>query len=202
MTRLKTSTWFLVLAAATAGCSGTEALDLSTSGAARIASSTTPTRSPETTASPAAGDIISTTLTDQSSVGALPGQSMAAISPASRIQFAPVIGAAAETVQPLSNRLALRAGQRGLAISPTGQSAPFIVKGYFSTVSDEKGTTIIFVWDVLDPAGNRLHRIQGQEKATGSGEGWGAVTSANMDAVADRTIEELATWLQAGHART
>ncbi|WEX07891.1 hypothetical protein [Chelativorans sp. AA-79] len=189
MARLKTAAWILALAAAAAGCSGTDAIDLSA--APRDSGSRT-----------APGAATTTTLSDQSTVGAQTGQQVAAVARDARIEFAPVIGAAPETVSPLSSRLSSRAGQRGLTITPEAQGATLVVKGYFSTISDEKGTSVIFVWDVLDPAGNRLHRIQGQEKATGTGEGWTAVTGANMEAIADRTIDELAAWLQGGQARS
>jgi len=54
------------------------------------------------------------------------------------------------------------------------------------------------IWDVLDPAGNRLHRIQGQQKVTGGdGTGWTAVSAADMRAVADTTASQLTAWLSA-----
>jgi len=196
MTRLKTTACLLVLAATAAGCSATDTLDVSSSSSA----SAGPAAS---SALPAPTSTGNTVLTGQSTVGAQGGQSVAAIARDARVQFAPVIGAAAEAVSPLSSRLTARAGQRGLTITPQADGATHIVKGYFSTISDEGGTTVIFVWDVLDPAGNRLHRIQGQEKARGgSGEGWLAVTPATMEAIADRTVDELAGWLQGGQTQS
>ena len=50
-----------------------------------------------------------------------------------------------------------------------------------------------------DPSGNRLHRIEGQQKAPpGKGEGFAAVTEGTMKTIADQTIDQLATWLSAG----
>ena len=47
-----------------------------------------------------------------------------------------------------------------------------------------------------DPSGNRLHRINGQQKApAGSGEGWAAVPPATMQAIADSTVDQLTSWL-------
>jgi len=59
---------------------------------------------------------------------------------------------------------------------------------------------VIYVWDVLDPAGNRLHRIQGQQGASGKGEGWAAVPPATMQAIADQTVDQLMIWLAAAAA--
>ncbi len=66
-------------------------------------------------------------------------------------------------------------------------------------MSEGGSTTVIYVWDVLDPGGNRLHRIQGQAKAKGRGEGWAAVPPAIMQAIADRTIDDFAQWLSTQH---
>ncbi|TKD15799.1 MAG: hypothetical protein E5W98_33445, partial [Mesorhizobium sp.] len=83
-----------------------------------------------------------------------------------------------------------------------GQTPTHVLKGYFSTMSEGKDTTVIYVWDVYDPAGNRLHRINGQQKApsVNGGEGWAAVAPETMQAIADQTIDQFATWLggQAG----
>ena len=197
MTRLKTTACLLVLAAIAAGCSATDSLDVSSSSATSAGTAAT-------SATPGPAGNGSALQTGQSTVGAPgAGQTVAAIAGNARVQFAPVIGAAAEAVPSLSSRLTARAAQRGLTITPQTDGATHIVKGYFSTISDEGGTTVIFVWDVLDPAGNRLHRIQGQEKARGgSGEGWVAVTPETMEAIADRTVDELATWLQGGQTQS
>lgn len=122
---------------------------------------------------------------------------VAAINTNARVQFAPAIGVSAEAVPTLSARLRARAGQRGIAVAPSNDpSTTHVMKGYFSAFTDGGETTVIYVWDVLDGSGNRLHRIQGQQKQIGStGEGWAAVTAPTMEAIADRTIDELAVWL-------
>jgi hypothetical protein len=124
------------------------------------------------------------------------GGPVSAISTPSRIQFAPIVGSTVEAATPLTQELAKRARERGIGIAGSGGTgATHILKGYFSAMSDGGSTTVIYVWDVLDPAGNRLHRIQGQAKAEGNGDGWSAVPPATMQAIADRTIDEFAQWL-------
>nr|WP_127521739.1 hypothetical protein [Mesorhizobium sp. Z1-4] len=145
-------------------------------------------------ASPA-GTQTESTLFSNSSVAATPSR-VAAINSSARIQFAPAIGVSAEAVPPLAARLRARAAQRGVTVAGAGgPSATHVLKGYFSAFSDKGETTVIYVWDVLDPAGNRVHRIQGQQKDAGKGDGWAAVTTPTMEAIADRTIDELALWL-------
>ncbi|WP_187972241.1 hypothetical protein [Aquibium microcysteis] len=114
-----------------------------------------------------------------------------------RMEFAPVVGATVDAVTPLSRRLSLQAPQRGIEIVPGG-AAPgeYLVKGYLSAIGDGGETIVIFVWDVLDTAGNRLHRIQGQERvaARAGADPWRSVPSATMEQIADRTIGEIVAW--------
>jgi len=126
---------------------------------------------------------------------AAPG--VAAIAAQARIEFAPVVGAEASRLQSLSARLAARAAQRGLTLVGADGAPTHVLKGYFSAFTDNGDTAVIYVWDVLDRAGNRVNRIQGQQKApTAPGlDGWSAVTPAVMEAIADRTIDDLAAWL-------
>ncbi|HWK14719.1 MAG TPA: hypothetical protein VNS02_10010 [Rhizobiaceae bacterium] len=131
---------------------------------------------------------------------ATPPPAVAAIAPGSaRVFVAPVVGAAENAATPLAQQLSVRATERGIALVPAGTAnATHMLKGYFSAFTEGSQTTVIYVWDVLDPSGNRLHRIQGQEKESGGGgEGWSAVTQRTMQAIADRTIDDLTAWLAA-----
>lgn len=126
-----------------------------------------------------------------------PASQIAAINTNARVQFAPAIGVSADAVPTLASRLRARAAQRGVGVATANDpAATHVMKGYFSAFTEGDETTVIYVWDVLDPAGNRLHRIQGQQKQPGSnGEGWASVTAPTMESIADRTIDELAVWL-------
>jgi hypothetical protein len=126
-----------------------------------------------------------------------PAQSAAALSK-TRLQIAPIVGASVEAATPLTAELQTRARQRGITLAGSAdQAATHVLKGYFSTMTEGKDTTVIYVWDVYDPAGNRLHRINGQQKAASvnAAEGWPAVAPATMQAIADQTIDQFAAWL-------
>ena len=126
-----------------------------------------------------------------------PAQSAAALSK-TRLQIAPIVGASVEAATPLTAELQTRARQRGITLAgSTDQTATHVLKGYFSTMTEGKDTTVIYVWDVYDPAGNRLHRINGQQKAASvsGAEGWPAVAPATMQAIADQTIDQFSAWL-------
>ena len=144
-------------------------------------------------------------LQSENEVGAVPMQptsanATAALNPGvaarTRLRFDPIVGATVQVATPLTERLAQRARARGIALAGNADPATtHVLKGYFSTLTEGGQTTVIYVWDVYDDAGNRLHRINGQQKASGSGEGWTAVPPATMQAIADSTMDQLASWL-------
>jgi hypothetical protein len=117
-----------------------------------------------------------------------------------RLRFDPIVGATVDMATPLTERLAQRARARGIRLAGSADpSTTHVLKGYFSTLTEGGQTTVIYVWDVYDPAGNRLHRINGQQKApAGGGEGWAAVPPATMQTIADSTIDQLGSWLAGG----
>lgn len=136
------------------------------------------------------------TQTATSSIGA-PG---APISTSARVQIAPIVGASVEAATPLTERLAVRARERGIRLAGSADAtATHVLKGYFSALTEGNETTIVYVWDLYDPAGTRLHRINGQHKVRISGgEGWNSVPPAAMQTIADSTIDQLSSWLS-GH---
>lgn len=115
------------------------------------------------------------------------------------IRFLPIIGAPVQAVTPLSRQLGAEARSHGLTIkSSSDTSSDHILKGYFSAFADETQTTIVYVWDVLDANGSRLHRIQGQQKVEGTGaEPWAQVPASAMQSIARATIEEYLRWRDA-----
>lgn len=142
----------------------------------------------------------STTTTGLPPAPAATGQSgpVAAIGSNERIQVAPIVGSTVEAVTPLTERLALKAKERGIRLAGSSDSSvTHVLKGYFSAITEGRQTTVIYVWDVLDPAGNRLHRIQGQQKvaAAAGRDGWASVPAETMQAIADQTVDQLTQWL-------
>jgi hypothetical protein len=126
---------------------------------------------------------------------------VAAASPAAAtgtIRFLPIIGAPVQAVTPLSKQLGAEARAHGLTIKgaadPTSQH---ILKGYFSALKDGDQTTVVYVWDVLDNSGNRLHRIQGQDTVPGAAADlWSAVPAATMQGIATKSIDAYLSWRQ------
>lgn len=115
------------------------------------------------------------------------------------IRFLPIIGAPVQAVTPLSRQLGMRARAAGLTIRPSGDtSSEHILKGYLSAFPDGGNVTVVYVWDILDNAGTRLNRIQGQQKVPGGGnDPWASVPSATMEAIAGETIDAYMEWRHA-----
>ncbi len=151
-------------------------------GAAQPAA-TTPTGTAPATGAPAA---------PQRSAGLKPG----------KLHIAPIVGAPVNVVTPLTHRINDDAKAKGIELAGNNDpSAAYVMKGYFSVLSEDNQTTVLYVWDVLDASGNRLHRIQGQEKVPGAAaDSWSVVPASAMQAIADRTMQEYSTWLAANRA--
>ena len=129
-------------------------------------------------------------------------QQTAALAPSSgsgSIRFLPIIGAPVQAVTPLSRQLGAEARAKGLTIrASTDNSAENILKGYFSAFADGAKVNIIYVWDVLDANGARLHRLQGQETIAARGaDPWAAVTDTTMQQIAAKTLNDYLAWKQA-----
>lgn len=109
------------------------------------------------------------------------------------VQFLPVVGAPPNTVASLSKALSDSAAANGIAIAPSeGPAAPLRLKGYLSALDEGSRTVVVYVWDVVDPAGNRVSRIQGQERIAGTAaDPWSNVGDAALQAIASRTMAEI-----------
>jgi hypothetical protein len=112
------------------------------------------------------------------------------------IRFLPIIGAPLDAVKPLSQELGNAARSSGLTILPSSdRAADNILKGYLSAFEDGNSVNIVYVWDVLDSAGNRLHRLQGQQVADKQGsDPWSAANSPLMQEIARSTIASYVEW--------
>lgn len=112
------------------------------------------------------------------------------------VQFLPVVGTPPAVAEMLSAALGAEAAKAGIGIAPSdAPTTPLRLKGYFSALGEGSETVVVYVWDVVDPAGNRLHRIQGQERAPGARpdtDPWMGVGEATLGAIARRTMGELA----------
>jgi hypothetical protein len=99
----------------------------------------------------------------------------------------------------LEDSLQKFAATRNLAIVSYGDAtATYRLEGYISAVGDVNRVLLVYVWDIFDADGSRIHRISGQEPARGGGvDPWTAVTVQLIDDAARETIDALADWARA-----
>ncbi len=119
--------------------------------------------------------------------------------PASEATFAfdPIAGAPGNTIDDLSRKIGDTAREEGLTlVRRSGVQATYRVKGHLSAVGNNTASTVIYVFDVYDTAGRRLHRFSGQETGSAvSADPWSGVDSDALDLVARRTVLALKAWL-------
>ena len=99
----------------------------------------------------------------------------------------------------LDDSLKKFAATRNLTIVPLGdRAATYRLEGYISAVGDVNRVLLVYVWDIYDAAGKRIHRLSGQEPASGGGaDPWSAVSIALIEDAARQTIDALADWARA-----
>lgn len=116
--------------------------------------------------------------------------------PDAKFAFVEITGAPSTHVIDFSRALDVEAAARNLTIVPEGDpSATYLVKGYLSAIGDRGGTLLVYVWDVTDTSGRRLHRVTGQEPSGGSStDPWQGIGGEAVRTVAARTIDDLVAW--------
>jgi hypothetical protein len=117
--------------------------------------------------------------------------------PDARFAFAQIAGVPSTHVTEFSRALNREAEARHLTIVPEGDpSATYVVKGYLSAIGDRSGAVLVYVWDVTDTNGRRLHRVTGQEPTDSGGvDPWQGIGDEAVRTVAERTIDDLVSWV-------
>lgn len=117
-----------------------------------------------------------------------------------KFAFAPVTGAPATVLINISAALGREAYAQQMTLVPVDDPAvTYTVKGYLSAVGDASGTIVVYVWDVLDRSGRRVHRVSGQQQAAGAQrDPWSSVDNATASDIARQTIEAMVAWGKSG----
>lgn len=111
------------------------------------------------------------------------------------IQLASVLGAPSQAIRYLTVRMIERGPSKKLTIvenmAPDGS---YTMRGFLSTSPEQGRTFVYYSWDISNREGVALNRLTGRQPATGKGEGWAAVTQADMEAIADQTLDSFSAW--------
>jgi hypothetical protein len=119
---------------------------------------------------------------------------------AARFSLGHISGAPEDVAITTTNTLTSQAKTRNLNFTATDDpTATYHLRGYLSAVGDREGTILVYVWDVFDSKGVRLHRISGQERGSGtSSDPWGGIKDSTIQSAARDTIDDLVAWAGSG----
>ncbi len=114
-----------------------------------------------------------------------------------RFAFVQINGAPATQKMAFEKAIDREALARKLnVVEANDPTATYVVKGYLSAIGDSGGTLLVYVWDVTDLTGKRLHRVSGQEPASGSSsDPWSGINEDAVTTAASRTIDDLIAWI-------
>ena len=84
-----------------------------------------------------------------------------------------------------------------VAVANGGERSDFTLRGYMVATKEKSGTKISYIFDLTDPAGKRVNRIQGEEMAQGGDarDLWSALTPDLTQRITDKTATSLAAAL-------
>lgn len=111
--------------------------------------------------------------------------------------FEPFTGAPGNIADELAKKIGNEARSQGLVlVRRIGAPATYRVNGYLAATGEPSSATVFYVFDVVDAGGRRLKRISGTETISGtSGDPWEAVGSSTLERIANRSMVEMAAWL-------
>jgi len=116
---------------------------------------------------------------------------------AAKFAIVEINGAPTTQRMAMSRALEAAAAERKINLVPEADpSATYLIKGYLSAITDTAGGSLVYVWDVADSSGKRLHRVTGRE-ATGGGsfDPWSKINDEALGSAAESTIDDLANWI-------
>ncbi len=116
-----------------------------------------------------------------------------------RFAFTKVTGGPGDLLTTFNDSIKSGAKARKLTIvAEDDPNLTYKVKGYISAVGGPTGTVLVYVFDVLDVRGVRIHRISGQELGAGTqSDPWAGIKDGTVKAAAQHAIDDLAAWVNA-----
>jgi hypothetical protein len=116
-----------------------------------------------------------------------------------RFAFGSITGIPGRYFQSFSAALDHAAVAKKLTLARPGEQATYVIKGYVSAVSDPTETTLVYVFDVVDASGHRIHRISGKERGRQAGaDPWSGITGETVAEAAKHAVDSLAEWVKTG----
>ena len=125
-----------------------------------------------------------------------PGTPPAATS--QRFAVAAVFGAPDNVAKQMQTSITGALQKSSLAVSQNpADKADYTLRGYVVSAREKAGVKVSYIWDVTDPAGQRLNRITGEEvvAAAQGRDPWSAVTPQVIETISAKTATQVSTWM-------
>ena len=124
----------------------------------------------------------------------------ATTSQVAKIQIAPIIGSPDNVARDLAAQLTTAIERNRLTVAKAPNvTAEYTLRGYIVASREKTGSKISYIWDITDPAGKRIKRLEGEELAPGAGKDpWSSVTPQIVQRIADKAAAQIASAIPAG----
>lgn len=136
---------------------------------------------------------------DQGPSTALATPPAAAATAAAKVAVAPVIGAPDSVAKQMQASLGTALGRSNVTVAQNATDrADYTLRGYVVSAREKAGVKVSYIWDVTDPAGQRVNRITGEEMIAGAQanrDPWSAVTPQVIDTISNKTAGQVAAWM-------
>ncbi len=115
----------------------------------------------------------------------------------SKVAVAPIMGAPDAVSKDVGGLLGSSLERQRVSVSKDGERPDYTLRGYMVATRERASTKIAYIFDLTDPAGKRVNRIQGEEMAQGGDakNPWSAITPEVAQRITDKTATSLSTAL-------
>ncbi len=133
----------------------------------------------------------------QSATQVAPSQPETSSVSQSRIGVAAVMGAPDAVSKQVGTQLGGALEKQRVKVAQASDKPDYTLRGYMVATRERAATKISYIFDLTDPNGKRVNRIQGEEMAQGGDarDPWSAVTPELAQRISDKTAASLATAL-------
>jgi hypothetical protein len=113
------------------------------------------------------------------------------------IQFLPFSGVPVNTADAIYKTIRSRAGDENISLAlRLDEPATYRIRTLINAVGTTDVSTFIFIVEIYDVAGKRLHRFVGQEYGTApSGEPWSGIDSDTERHLGERILAGVKAWV-------
>ena len=128
----------------------------------------------------------------------LASPSATASTTATKLAVAPVIGAPETVAKQMQSSLSGALAKQNIAIAKDAtDKSDYTLRGYVVSAREKSGVKVSYIWDITDPAGQRVNRITGEEmvNAGADRDPWASVSPQVIDSISGKTASQIATWL-------